>query len=72
MRRHAFKVGQSVCLSGSSVMRGNAGTYRILALMPEERGDWQYRVQSTAGPQQRVVWESQISLLWSPGSNAGS
>ncbi|MGQ7791807.1 hypothetical protein ACUN0C_05285 [Faunimonas sp. B44] len=71
MNRHAFKVGQSVRLSGSAAMRGAAGTYKILALMPEERGDWQYRVQATDSPQQRVVWESQLSPAW-PGSGLDS
>ncbi|MYZ48092.1 hypothetical protein [Propylenella binzhouense] len=61
MPSHAFKVGQKVLLSGSSLMRGAAGTYKIVALLPEERGDWQYRVQSTDGNQQRVVWQSQLA-----------
>jgi hypothetical protein len=42
-----------------------AGVYKVVALMPEERGDQQYRVQSTAGAQQRVVWESQLSPVTS-------
>ena len=60
---HKFKVGQSVRLSSAAINRGVAGVYKVVALMPEERGDQQYRVQSTAGAQQRVVWESQLSAV---------
>lgn len=58
---HKFKVGQRVRLSAAAINRGVAGVYKVLALLPEERGDRQYRVQSSAGAQQRVVWESQLS-----------
>lgn len=60
---HRFKVGQRVRLSAAASTRGMAGIYKVLALMPEERGDKQYRVQSSEGAQQRVVWESQLSGL---------
>jgi hypothetical protein len=62
---HRFKVGQSVRLSSAAINRGVAGVYKVVALLPEERGDQQYKVQSTAGPQQRVVWESQLSAVTS-------
>jgi len=60
---HKFKVGQSVRLSAPTINRGVAGIYRVVALLPEERGDCQYRIQSSAGPQQRVAWQSQLSAL---------
>jgi hypothetical protein len=60
---HMFKVGQTVRLSAAAINRNVAGLYRIVALMPEERGDRQYRVQSSANSQQRVVWESQLSKV---------
>jgi hypothetical protein len=63
MPDHKFKVGQRVRLSAAAIDRGVAGIYKVVALLPEERGDRQYRVQSTAGTQQRVVWESQLSGL---------
>ena len=59
--RHKFKVGQSVRLSAPTVNRGVAGIYKVVALLPEERGDWQYRIQSTGGSQQRIAWQSQLS-----------
>jgi len=60
---HKFKVGQSVHLSASGVNRHAAGIYKVVAHLPEERGDRQYRVQNTVGTQQRVVWESQLRGL---------
>lgn len=60
---HKFKVGQRVRLSASGLNRHVAGTYKVLAQLPEERGDRQYRVGNTEGTQQRVVWESQLKGL---------
>jgi hypothetical protein len=57
---HKFKIGQRVHLSASGLNRHIAGTYRIVARLPEERGDPQYRVENGAGTQQRVVWESDL------------
>jgi len=60
---HKFKVGQRVHLSASGFNRHAAGIYKVVAHMPEERGDWQYRIQNSVGTQQRVVWESQLKGL---------
>jgi hypothetical protein len=60
---HKFKIGQRVQLSASGFNRNAAGIYKVVARLPEERGDWQYRIQSSAGTQQRVVWESQLKGL---------
>lgn len=59
MTSHAYRVGQSVCVVTCLVPR-ISGTYKILALMPEERGSHHYRVQSVLGPQERMISESQI------------
>ncbi len=61
MSNHAYKVGQNVRVLASTVHPGVAGIYKIVALLPEEHGDRQYRVQSTTSAQQRVLWESQIA-----------
>ena len=63
MPSHKFKVGQPVRLTGSSVGRGVAGRYKVVALLPEERGEFQYRLQGFDTPQQRVAWESQLSKV---------
>ena len=60
---HKFKVGQRVHLSSSGLTRHIAGIYKVLAQLPEERGDQQYRVENSAGTQQRVVWESELKGL---------
>lgn len=60
---HIFKVGQTVRLSAAGVGRSLDGRYRVVALLPEERGDRQYRIQSLSGVQQRVAWESQLSAV---------
>ncbi|MBZ8133836.1 hypothetical protein [Afifella sp. IM 167] len=65
MALHAYKVGQSIRVTGSSRQPGAAGLYNILALLPETYGDYQYRVQSTDGPQQRVIRESEIAEVFS-------
>jgi hypothetical protein len=58
---HKFKVGQSVRLLAPKINRGVAGIYKVVALLPEERGDFQYRVQSPGGAQQRVASESNLT-----------
>lgn len=63
MTNHRFKIGQSVRYSAAFTDRGAAGIYKVLALLPESRGEWQYRVQNVAKSQQRVVWESQLAGL---------
>ena len=63
MPTHKFRVGQSVRLSAPTINRGVAGIYKVVALLPEERGDCQYRLQSPERSQQRIAWESQLSAL---------
>jgi len=58
---HKFTVGQRVLLSGSGTERGAGGFYRVVKQLPEEKGDHQYRIQSTTSTQERVVKESQLS-----------
>jgi hypothetical protein len=58
---HKFKVGQSVRLLAPKINRGVAGIYKVVALLPEERGDFQYRVQGAGGSQQRVASESNLT-----------
>lgn len=68
MSAHAYKVGQSVTIGARHLLQGHAGTYKILALMPEERGDHQYRVQNTEGSQLRMVRESEIERATTPAN----
>jgi hypothetical protein len=58
---HRFKVGQRVHFSAANIERGAAGIYKVVAQLPEEYGDNQYRIQSASGPRERVAKESQLS-----------
>jgi hypothetical protein len=61
-KTHKFKVGQSVRFSGAShYEREGSGSYKVIAHLPEEYGDWQYRILSTDKTRERVVKESQLS-----------
>jgi hypothetical protein len=60
---HKFKVGQRVLFSATNVERGAAGIYRVIKQLPEEKGDHQYRIQSTTSTQERVAKESQLSAV---------
>ncbi len=60
---HKFKVGQRVLFSAANIERGAAGIYKIVAQLPDDHGDQQYRIQSAAGPRERVAKESQLSSV---------
>ena len=66
MSEHAYQIGQSVRVKGSYRLRDLGGSYKILALLPEEHGDYQYRVRSSTSAQQRVIRESEIDAANSP------
>ncbi|MDR3515511.1 MAG: hypothetical protein P4M00_06830 [Azospirillaceae bacterium] len=61
---HMFKVGQTLFFSPSifeaATRRGN---YRVVALLPADGGDNQYRVKSATDGHERVVRESQLQLV---------
>jgi hypothetical protein len=62
-RTHKFKVGQRVLFSAANIERGAAGVYKVVAQLPDDHGDQQYRIQSADGPRERVAKESQLSAL---------
>jgi hypothetical protein len=66
MSDHSYQVGQNVRVKGSYRLRDLGGSYKILALLPEEHGDFQYRVRSSTSAQQRVIRESEIDAAHSP------
>jgi hypothetical protein len=57
---HKFRVGQLVRVTARGYSRPTNERYEVVALLPEERGDRQYRVKSVGDSHQRVVWESEI------------
>lgn len=66
MDTHRYRVGQTVRfvkVSRSSGLGGTpAGSFRVVGLLPDYHGNYQYRVQSTSDGHQRVVVESEIAL----------
>ena len=59
---HKFKIGQMVRFTPGAHERGFGGVYRVEARLPEERGDFQYRIKRVDSEHQRVVREEQISV----------
>jgi hypothetical protein len=57
-----FNVGQPVYLRPSASMRDAAfGTYEIRALLPEEDGQFRYRIKSPVELHERVVRENELT-----------
>jgi hypothetical protein len=56
-----FGIGQIVRFTPGMHERAYGGLYEIVARLPEERGERQYRVKSTGDKHERIVRESQIS-----------
>ena len=58
---HRFAVGATVRLNRIGYF-GNAvsGAYKILAKLPEQDGELQYRIKSEHEPYQRIVKEYQL------------
>ena len=57
---HKFRFGQLIRVTARGHWRPTHERYEVVALLPEERGDRQYRVKSVSNSHQRVVWESEI------------
>jgi hypothetical protein len=60
--QHKFKIGQIVRFTPGAHERSWGGMYQVVACLPEERGDRQYRIKSVKDAHQRVVRESQIGI----------
>jgi hypothetical protein len=65
MDQHRYRVGQTVKFvrsAHSNVFGGSPpGNFRIVRLLPEYKGDNQYRVESISDSHQRVAIESEIA-----------
>ena len=56
-----FRTGQAVRLSRSRYRTNSTGEYKIVRLLPNERGgELEYRVKSALEAYERVVRESEI------------
>ena len=57
---HKFKVGQSVEFASSTLHPKPLGAFKIVRIMPSERGVLQYRVKSILDGHERMVLESEL------------
>ena len=66
MDPHRYRVGQTVKFvrtANSNVFGGAPpGNFRIVRLLPDYKGDNQYRVESITDNHQRVAIESEIAV----------
>ena len=61
MPAHKFKLGEDVLLTPSPYLRGApGGRYTIVRQLPEEAGEYSYRIKSVQEGYERAVKESQI------------
>ena len=70
VRRHSFKVGQTV-VAPYSGLHGliPRGPYVIVRLLPQVDGEPQYRVRSAADGHERALLESQVKLMEEQSGN---
>ncbi len=57
---HKFKVGQSVEFAGSTLQPRPLGAFKVVRIMPSERGVLQYRIKSILDGHERMVLESEL------------
>jgi hypothetical protein len=58
---HKFKLGESVEIAPSDLRLKQLGAFKIVRVLPSERGIQQYRIQSVMDGHERVVMESELS-----------
>lgn len=60
--RHRFKIGQQVSLSqGFGYPRSSNGVYKVIALLPQDRTHFQYRIRSVGDAFDRVAAENELT-----------
>ena len=65
MDAHRYRVGQTVHFVKSSrigIGAAPGGNFRVVGLLPEYHGNFQYRVKSTNDGHERIVTEGEIVL----------
>ncbi len=56
-----FKLGQSVEFVSSDLRPKPLGSFKVVRVMPSERGIQQYRIKSVMDGHERMVMESDLS-----------
>jgi hypothetical protein len=60
---HRFAIGKMVQLSrGIPLRNAVAGPYEVLAQLPAQEGEFQYRIKSAREPYQRIMKEGDLEL----------
>jgi hypothetical protein len=60
MAAHKFRAGQQVTVAPNRHYGQRGGTFKVVRLLPEERGMCQYRVKSVTDGHERVVLEGDL------------
>jgi hypothetical protein len=66
MLEHKFAVGEMVRFTAASELRQlvfPSGEYRITRTLPENRGEFEYRIQNVDGSPEIVALESELSRV---------
>jgi hypothetical protein len=63
---HKYAVGEHVTLSGRQLVKAAPGSYEVRALLPVDRGRFQYRLKSELERYERVVSEDEVTLTKLP------
>jgi hypothetical protein len=61
MAARKFKAGQQVMIAPNKYGLIGRETFKVVRVLPEEHGVYQYRVKSTADGHERVVLESELT-----------
>jgi hypothetical protein len=65
MTKHKFRVGQTVELA-PPMQRHALGVYQIIALLPIEHGEPQYRIKSVTEAHERRAFEHELRAVGGP------
>jgi len=60
MPSHKFRIGQLVQLVPAISRNVSGGTYEVTKKLPENHGEFEYRIKSMNEPHERVVRESEL------------
>jgi hypothetical protein len=63
MPTHKFRVGQLVQLAPAISRNVPGGTYEIIKQLPENRGEFEYRIKSMNERYERVVQENELQSV---------
>ncbi len=61
MPAHKFRIGEIVFLSPARHLNVRGGVYVVTRQLPEERGEFEYRIRSVHELHERVARESELT-----------